>query len=85
MWIGMLFAILTLSAHFELMSQSSSFGNFPDMALRDPVEAINIFREKTVQCLVLGNYTEPGPYTVETLLVYYIAEHFQSADTQSGS
>jgi len=81
----MLYAILTLSAHFELMSQNSSFGNFPDMALRDPVEAINIFREKTVQCLVLGNYTEPGPYTVETLLVYYIAEHFRSADTQFGS
>ena len=81
----MLFAILSLTAYFEMMSQSSSFGDFPDIALRDPVEAINVFREKTVQCLVLGNYTEPGPYTVETLLVYYIVEHFRSPDTQFGS
>ena len=43
-----------------------------------------MFREKTVQCLILGNYTNPVPYTVETLILYYVAEHFRSADTQFG-
>ncbi|TVY14613.1 Fusarisetin A cluster transcription factor fsa6 [Lachnellula arida] len=85
MWIGLLFGILSLTAYFEMMTESSSFGDFRDMALRDPVEAINVFREKTVQCLILGNYTEPGPYTVETLLLYYIVEHFRSPDTQFGA
>ncbi|TVY40841.1 Fusarisetin A cluster transcription factor [Lachnellula subtilissima] len=84
-WIGLLFAILSLTAYFQMMTESSSFGDFPDMALRDPVEAIGVFREKTVQCLILGNYTEPGPHTVETLLLYYIVEHFRSPDTQFGA
>lgn len=85
MWIGLLFGMLSLTTYLEIMTESSSFGDFPDMALRDPVEAINVFREKTVQCLILGNYTEPGPYTVETLLLYYIVEHFRSPDTQFGA
>jgi hypothetical protein len=46
-----------------------------EQALRDPQDAIDNYREKTVQCLVLGNYTEPGAYTVETLLLYYISDH----------
>jgi len=85
MWIGLLFAILSLTAYFQMMTESSSFGDFTEMALRDPVEAIGVFREKTVQCLILGNYTEPGPHTVETLLLYYIVEHFRSPDTQFGA
>jgi hypothetical protein len=47
-------------------------------------ELVDLFREKTVQCLVLGNYTEPGPYTIETLCFYFISEHFRSPDTMFG-
>lgn len=56
-----------------------------EQALRDPQDTINNYRQRTVQCLVLGNYTEPRAYTVETLLLYYISDHFRTSDTQFGS
>lgn len=55
------------------------------MAVRDTEQRIRLYREKTVQCLVMSNYTEPGPYTVETLVLYYLSEHFQSKDALFGS
>lgn len=54
-------------------------------AIREPQDVINNFREKTVQCLVLSNYTEPGAYTVEALILYYISDHFRTSDAQFGS
>lgn len=67
------------------MSGISPTGSWSETALRDPVEAANVYREKIVQCLMLGNYTEPGPYTVETLFLYYIAEHFRTLDMNFGA
>jgi len=84
-WIGLLFSILCLSAQFEVTGAGISRSSFAGEALRDAHEAVPIFREKTVQCLVLSNYTQPGPYTVETLMMYYICEHFRSHDTQFGA
>ncbi|KAG4433415.1 hypothetical protein IFR05_011101 [Cadophora sp. M221] len=83
MWIGLLFSILCLSTGFQVMAGKSPSSS-AETALRDPADTVKIFREKTVQCLVLDNYTEPGPYTVETLFLYYISEHFRSADAQFG-
>jgi len=80
----MLFSILCLTTYYALMSETNSFNDSQELALRDPVEALAIFRERTVQCLVLDDYTEPGPYTIETLMMYYIAEHFRSQDTRFG-
>jgi hypothetical protein len=54
-------------------------------ALRDLKDMVEIFREKTVQCLVLSNYTDPKEYTVETLLLYFVLDHFRSSDTQFGA
>ena len=85
MWIGMLFCILSLSVQFWQLSNKSLSGILSEQAIRDPQDAIHSYRDKTVQCLVLGNYTEPGPYTVETLLLYYISDHFRSSDAQFGS
>ncbi|RDL34405.1 uncharacterized protein BP5553_07533 [Venustampulla echinocandica] len=84
-WIGMLFSILCLSSQLELLLNKSSFAGSTDVALRDPAEIMDMYREKIVQCLILGNYTEPSPYTIETLLLYYVTEHFRSMDTQFGS
>ncbi|KAL5322747.1 hypothetical protein ACEPPN_010722 [Leptodophora sp. 'Broadleaf-Isolate-01'] len=83
MWIGLLFSIMCLSTGFQVMAGMSPFSS-AETALRDPADTVKIFREKTIQCLVLDNYTEPGPYTVETLFLYYISEHFRSADAQFG-
>jgi hypothetical protein len=84
-WIGLLFCILSLSVQFWKLANKSLSGVMAEQALRDPQDAINNYRQRTVQCLVLGNYTEPRAYTVETLLLYYISDHFRTSDTQFGS
>ncbi|CAG8974704.1 hypothetical protein HYALB_00006440 [Hymenoscyphus albidus] len=85
-WIGMLFAILSQSMKFELMAGRSPFnGNADEIAAQDPAEIIEMYRQKTVQCLFLGKYLEPGPYIIETLLLYYVCEHFRTPDAQFGS
>ena len=43
------------------------------------------YREKTVQCLRAGNYTKPGKYTIETLLLYFMTEHHHHTDAQFGN
>ncbi|PVH78081.1 hypothetical protein DL98DRAFT_422592 [Cadophora sp. DSE1049] len=85
MWIGLLFSIMCLATGFQVMSGKSILINSAETALRDPADTMRVFREKTVQCLILDNYTEPGPYTVETLFLYYVSEHFRTADAQFGS
>ncbi|ESZ97779.1 hypothetical protein SBOR_1788 [Sclerotinia borealis F-4128] len=84
-WLGYLFAIICLSVNFELRTGDIPIPALSDMAVRDTEQRIRLYREKTVQCLVNSNYTEPGLYTVETLLLYYLSEHFQSKDALFGS
>lgn len=43
-----------------------------------------LYRGKTAQCLVLGNYTKPSRYVYETLLLYMNVEYFRSKDAQTG-
>lgn len=35
---------------------------------------IDLYREKTVQCLIMGEYTKSGPYILETVINYIYAE-----------
>lgn len=51
---------------------------------QDPQRLVQTYREKIVQCLILGKYTKSVPYTIETLLLYFTIEHFQCKDTQIG-
>lgn len=82
MWIGQLYGICTLSVFYENISKApSSLAGMP----QNPTDAIDIYREKTIQCLVLGDYTDPGPCTLETLFLYYIAAHFCSNDALFGA
>ncbi|KAG9232543.1 fungal-specific transcription factor domain-containing protein [Amylocarpus encephaloides] len=84
-WIGLLFSILTQAAFFANFAGRDLFKNSLNLAVRDPSEMANMFLQKIVQCLILGDYTEPGPFTVETLVFYFIAEHLQSQDTIFGN
>ncbi|KAI9641221.1 hypothetical protein NHQ30_010021 [Ciborinia camelliae] len=72
-------------ANFELRTGDVPISALSDMAVRDTEQRIRLYREKTVQCLINSNYTEPGLYTVETLFLYYLSEHFQSKDAHFGS
>jgi hypothetical protein len=85
MWIGLLYAALCVSLYLELVLNDVRTSTLADQPLRDPHETINIFRGKTVQCLILGNYTEPTTYTVETLLMYFFTEHFSAPSSHVGA
>lgn len=45
---------------------------------------IKTFRQRIVQCLILGKYIKGGPYVIETLMLYYANEHFFSKDADTG-
>ncbi|KAM3082051.1 hypothetical protein ACMFMG_004506 [Clarireedia jacksonii] len=84
-WIGLLFSILCLVASFECINGENTTTPASETIVRDPEDRVKLFRTKTVQCLVMSNYTEPGAYTVETLCLYYISEGFSCKDTLFGT
>ena len=86
MWLGLLFCMMCLATQFQLLMEeetreiyrsSQSSPQAPDL--------IRKYREKIVQCLILGNYTKSVPYTIETLLLYFAIELFQCKDSQVGT
>lgn len=85
MWISILFSVLCLATQLEMMQEKKSvLVGSPDVALYDVNEIIDLYREKAVQCLIMGNYTEPGPNTIEALVLYYATEHFRSTEMEMG-
>ncbi|KAF2709371.1 hypothetical protein K504DRAFT_502100 [Pleomassaria siparia CBS 279.74] len=85
MWLGLLFSMLSMATRIQV-----SLDEYTDVH-SDPAETsvtlarIDFYREKLVQCLVLANYFKCPPYTIETLLQYFIAELFRSQDSQFGT
>jgi hypothetical protein len=47
-----------------------------------PMEMIQTYRACCARCLVLSNYAQPGPYTLETFLLYMESEFVLSKDDQ---
>ncbi|KAL2140931.1 hypothetical protein VTI28DRAFT_3028 [Corynascus sepedonium] len=74
-WVGLLFSMICLA----LQASDAS-----DTAHGDPEHRflqIDLYREKTVQCLLMGEYTRGGAYTLETLIHYiYIEMNLQGSD-----
>ncbi|KAJ5414862.1 fungal-specific transcription factor [Penicillium cosmopolitanum] len=66
MWIGLLFSMICLAC---LTSDVLSEPNPEDLSLQ-----VDLYREKIVQCLTLGEYTRSGPYVLETVINYTYAE-----------
>ncbi|KAK4145567.1 putative fungal-specific transcription factor, partial [Dichotomopilus funicola] len=67
-WIGLLFSMMCLAV---VASDAS------DMAHGDPEHRsvqVAIYREKTVQCLLAGEYTKTGAYVLETIINYIYLE-----------
>lgn len=73
MWIGLLFTVMSLATLYDNQSVP---------LYSDPKLLIPTFREKIIQCLLLGKYAKCGPYTMETILLYFHVEYLRSEDTQ---
>ncbi|RDW81235.1 putative transcription factor [Aspergillus mulundensis] len=43
---------------------------------------VDLYREKTVQCLVMGQYTKSGPYVLETMINYIYVEFGTNPDAE---
>lgn len=90
MWVGLLFSMMSLSAQFQqflLAPTNTLLAGTPSPRLsQTPRNNTDVasFREKIIQCLILGHYTEGGPYVLETLLLYSVVELFPSKDAQAG-
>ncbi|EKG15178.1 Transcription factor fungi [Macrophomina phaseolina MS6] len=76
MWIGLLFAVIALGTHFQ---QRETHFIHPSPQRHSVLEA---YKDKVIECLVLGKYTKVGPYAIETLMLYFSLEHLPAADTR---
>ncbi|PWY65859.1 fungal-specific transcription factor domain-containing protein [Aspergillus eucalypticola CBS 122712] len=66
-WIGLLFSMICLAVMASDVTDSSEE---EQKALQ-----LELYREKIVQCLMIGEYTKPGPYVLETLVHYVYVEY----------
>ncbi|KAI1078118.1 fungal-specific transcription factor domain-containing protein [Whalleya microplaca] len=84
-WLGLLFAIMCLAAQFQKFRLDPGVQTPEILSMEQDLEyMMGAFREKIVQCLVLGNYTKGGPCVLETLMLYIAVEVFISKDAEIG-
>ncbi|KAK7744977.1 hypothetical protein SLS53_003210 [Cytospora paraplurivora] len=69
MWLGLLYAVLCLA-----MLSYHKVGDEPPEWKGRTLELAAEYRLRTVQCLICADYTKPGEYTVETMLLYVFGE-----------
>jgi hypothetical protein len=53
--------------------------------LGTPQYVADFYRIKCAQCLALDDYTRPGKYKVETLILYFGTEYLRISDAQRGT
>ncbi|RAK84240.1 fungal-specific transcription factor domain-containing protein [Aspergillus costaricaensis CBS 115574] len=66
-WIGLLFSMICLAVMASSVTDSSEE--------EQKTLQLELYREKIVQCLMIGEYTKPGPYVLETLVHYVYIEY----------
>lgn len=85
MWLGQLFAIMFLSSQFQqLVLGPNTLSPSIMFPVQDNELAIATFQAKLVECLILGHYTDGGPYVLETLILYFMSENFPLKEVDVG-
>lgn len=79
MWLALLYSVLTLA-----MLSYHKVGDEPPEWKGKTLEMACDFRLKTVQALILADYTKPVEYTVEALMLYVIGEYSSRWDADLG-
>jgi Fungal specific transcription factor domain len=86
MWLGLLYTMMCLATQFSYLSERDLRGiSEESQSLRETQKFIQRYREKSVQCLILGKYTKCEPYTMETLFLYFTVEYYSKQDTHSAN
>lgn len=73
LWVGLLFSMICLALLSSDATDSSSSSEAEQLQ-------INMYREKIVQCLIIGEYTNLSPYGLETLINYVYVEFMMGID-----
>ncbi|KAI1418331.1 hypothetical protein F5Y13DRAFT_148997 [Hypoxylon sp. FL1857] len=72
-WIGLLFSTMCLATQLQQMTENP-----------DTLSRLHVFRERTVHCLILGQYTKGGTHVLETLVNHCASEVFMCKDADIG-
>jgi hypothetical protein len=74
-WIGLLFVMCSHAAMYFDMSGQELPGNFGSASL-----AFEEYKYRTAQCLTIADYTKPGNYKVQAMLLYFGVEYLRRHD-----
>lgn len=80
MWVGLLFAVMSMSALLQQRDFGSPASNSGE--LQDRVES---YRTATIHCLVAGDYLQQSRYTIETLSLHFALVHNYDLDAPIGN
>ncbi|PYI00229.1 hypothetical protein BO78DRAFT_474123 [Aspergillus sclerotiicarbonarius CBS 121057] len=69
MWLGLLFSMICLG-----VQASDASAALRELEAEEQALQIDMYREKVVQCLVMGEYTKCGPYVLESVIHYVYIE-----------
>lgn len=89
MWVGLLFSMICLSTQLQQSflgptKASPALGSGASSQAAESQVTVDRYREKAIQCLILGHYTKGGPYVLETLILYFLVECFHVKDMEIG-
>lgn len=76
MWVGLLFGIICLAVMATGASNSTHGDDMEQQRLQ-----IELYRERIVQCLVMGGYSKAGPYVLEAMIHYVYVEMLLHTDS----
>ncbi|KAK5659355.1 hypothetical protein OQA88_1448 [Cercophora sp. LCS_1] len=75
-WLALIFSMCAQAALFSSMAD--------DPAVRD-FRVFDDFRVRAAQALTLADYTKPGPYKVQAMLMYFGCEYLRRSDSILGT
>ncbi|KAK2612518.1 Trichosetin biosynthesis cluster transcription factor tf23 [Conoideocrella luteorostrata] len=84
-WLALLFTLMCLATQFQVFRLDPSDQVSTVLREQDLKIYVSIYRQRVVQCLVLGDYTKGGPYVLETLMLYMAVELFLRNDAEIGN
>lgn len=86
LWLALLFSMFSIATVSHELGTHRSRSDFTQITFPqeiDPQYEVAQYKEKTIQSLMLGDYTHGGPFVVETLIHYVSIEHIFRKDADS--
>ncbi|OKL61666.1 hypothetical protein UA08_02199 [Talaromyces atroroseus] len=80
LWVGVLFSILTLAL---AINQSTGEGTI-DVGSQATL-SVRMLRNRTAQCLMMGNYTNATSYAVEAMVLLFLGKYVGKSDSSFDS